>query len=77
MRRRRGKIVVTTEDLDRVRSQNLPKEVQVRDRDEMIAVQRELAAVPGTTVLIHDQECAAQKRRKRKRGQSRHRHPKW
>ncbi len=64
-----AKIVVTTDDLDRVRSQNLPKEVEVRDRDEMIAVQRELAAVPGTTVLIHDQECAAEKRRKRKRGQ--------
>ena len=63
------KIVVTTDDLDRVRSQNLPKEVEVRDRDEMIEVQRELAAVPGTTVLIHDQECAAEKRRKRKRGQ--------
>ena len=39
-----AKIVVTTEDLDRVRSQKLPKEVEVRDRDEMIAVQRELDA---------------------------------
>lgn len=63
-----AKIVVTTEDQRRVKSFKLPKDVQVRDRSSLADVQRELAEVTGVTVLIHDQECAAEKRRKRKRG---------
>ncbi|WP_179272991.1 MULTISPECIES: indolepyruvate ferredoxin oxidoreductase family protein [unclassified Rhodococcus (in: high G+C Gram-positive bacteria)] len=63
-----SKIVVTTEDRRRVKSFKLPKDVGVRDRDDLAEVQRELATVSGVSVLIHDQECAAEKRRKRKRG---------
>ena len=62
------RVVVTTEDRRRLKALDLPGGVQVRDRDDLVAVQQELAAVAGVTVLIHDQECAAEKRRKRKRG---------
>jgi len=61
-------IVVTTDDVRRTKALGLPAGVQVCDRAETIDVQRELAAVPGVTVLVHDQHCAAEKRRKRKRG---------
>ena len=42
--------------------------VTVRHRDELDAVQRELREIEGCTVLIYDQTCATEKRRRRKRG---------
>ncbi len=47
---------------------DLPHGVPVRLRDELDTVQRELRAVPGVSALIYDQTCAAEKRRRRKRG---------
>ena len=63
-----AKVVITSDAPSRLRG--LPRGVKVRHRDELPAVQRELARVPGVTVLIHDQECAAEKRRKRRRGKA-------
>ena len=40
----------------------------IHHRDELDKVQRELRATPGCSVLIYDQTCAAEKRRRRKRG---------
>jgi len=42
--------------------------LSIHHRDELDAVQRELREEPGTTILIYDQTCAAEKRRRRKRG---------
>ncbi|HEY0360026.1 MAG TPA: indolepyruvate ferredoxin oxidoreductase family protein, partial [Mycobacteriales bacterium] len=62
------RIVVTTEDTSRYRRVPLAGIASVRPREDLMAVQAELAAVPGTTVLIHDQQCAIEKRRARRRG---------
>ncbi|HMN84867.1 MAG TPA: indolepyruvate ferredoxin oxidoreductase family protein, partial [Bauldia sp.] len=45
-----------------------PLGTTVHHRDELDAVQKELARVGGLSVLIYDQTCAAEKRRRRKRG---------
>ncbi len=62
------KVVITTDDPRRHRGRTLPPGVSLRSRDDIVAVQEELAAVDGVTVLIHDQPCATELRRARKRG---------
>jgi indolepyruvate ferredoxin oxidoreductase len=42
--------------------------IPVAHRDELDTVQRELREEPGVTVLIYDQVCATEARRRRKRG---------
>ncbi len=45
-----------------------PERMTVHHRSQMDAVQRELRTVKGVSVLLYDQTCAAEKRRRRKRG---------
>jgi indolepyruvate ferredoxin oxidoreductase len=61
------RIIVTTDEPERYAGGRAGS-AQVRHRDDLLDVERELAATAGTTVLINDQECATQKRRLRKRG---------
>lgn len=61
---------ITTEDPRRYRGLKLPKGVAVSDRNEIVALQQRLSSIRGVTVLIHDQECAADLRRRRKRSRT-------
>nr|WP_229417655.1 indolepyruvate ferredoxin oxidoreductase family protein [Pseudoduganella buxea] len=64
------RIALVTEDLSRYTDRsNLPAIVTLHDRKEMDAIQRELRELPGCTVLIYDQTCAAEKRRRRKKNE--------
>ena len=61
-------VVVTDEPWKYPKDTEWPKGLTIHHRDELDAAQRELATVPGVSVLIYDQTCAAEKRRRRKRG---------
>ncbi|MCW3002334.1 MAG: indolepyruvate ferredoxin oxidoreductase alpha and beta subunit [Conexibacter sp.] len=62
------RVIVTTPEPDRYRDVVLDPIAKVRHRDDLPEVQRELKQSPGVTVLIHDDRCATEKRRLRKRG---------
>ncbi|MFC4005861.1 indolepyruvate ferredoxin oxidoreductase family protein [Nonomuraea purpurea] len=62
------RIVVTTPEPQTYRGVRLAANASVRHRDDLPEVEKELAAVGGVTVLIHDDRCAAEERRLRKRG---------
>src|SRR6266487_2978560 len=61
-------VVVTDEPWKYARREEWPRGLTIHHRDHLIPIQQELAAIPGVTVLIYDQTCAAEKRRRRKRG---------
>ncbi|MCX7180237.1 MAG: indolepyruvate ferredoxin oxidoreductase family protein, partial [Proteobacteria bacterium] len=62
-------IVIVTDGSERDYGRaDLPHGVALRHRDELDMVQRELREHPGVSALIYDQTCAAEKRRRRKRG---------
>jgi indolepyruvate ferredoxin oxidoreductase len=64
-----GRIVVVTDEPEKYDSRSdLAAETTVHHREDLDAVQRELREIPGVTILIYDQTCAAEKRRRRKRG---------
>jgi len=62
------RVVVVTDEPDKYPRDTLwPSGLTVHHRDDLIEVQKQLAAISGVTVLIYDQTCAAEKRRRRKR----------
>jgi indolepyruvate ferredoxin oxidoreductase len=61
-------VVVTDEPWKYAKDEKWPNGLTIHHRDDLITVQKELAEVSGVTALIYDQTCAAEKRRRRKRG---------
>jgi indolepyruvate ferredoxin oxidoreductase len=63
------RVVVVTDEPDKYPSGTVwPTGLTIHHRDDLNEVQKSLAEIPGVTVLIYDQTCASEKRRRRKRG---------
>ncbi|MBK9114477.1 MAG: indolepyruvate ferredoxin oxidoreductase family protein [Betaproteobacteria bacterium] len=65
-----ARVVVVSDEPDKYPSGYFASDIRIRHRDDLDAVQRELRDTPGVTVLLYDQTCAAEKRRRRKRGKA-------
>jgi indolepyruvate ferredoxin oxidoreductase len=64
-----SKVLIVTDEPEKFASrEGLPAEVAVHHRDEFDRLQKELRDTAGVTILIYDQTCATEKRRRRKRG---------
>ncbi|MBY6082317.1 indolepyruvate ferredoxin oxidoreductase family protein [Ruegeria arenilitoris] len=62
------RIAVVSDDISKFHHADFPSETTFHDRAELDTLQRELREIPGVTVLIYEQTCATEKRRRRKRG---------
>ncbi len=63
------KIIIVTDEPEKYDGvHGLPDGIGIQHRDTLDAVQREFREIAGTTVIIYDQTCATEKRRRRKRG---------
>ncbi len=62
------RIVVVTDEPEKYEGVGLAEGVAVFHRDELDRIQREMREIKGCTVIIYDQTCATEKRRRRKRG---------
>jgi indolepyruvate ferredoxin oxidoreductase len=64
------RVVLVSDDPSRHPNGSLPAGVRVEHRDALDRVQRALCETPGCTVLVYEQTCAAELRRRRKRGKA-------
>ncbi|MFA5488771.1 MAG: indolepyruvate ferredoxin oxidoreductase family protein [Candidimonas sp.] len=60
--------VIVTDEPEKYKGVELVGNPPVHHRDELDRIQRELRETEGVTILIYDQTCATEKRRRRKRG---------
>jgi indolepyruvate ferredoxin oxidoreductase len=63
-----SRLVIVTDRLEKYAGATLEAGVTVHPRAELDRLQREFRELAGTTVIVYDQTCATEKRRRRKRG---------
>ena len=63
-----GRIAVVSDDPGKFERKKFPPTATFNHRDDLDLIQRDLRGVKGVSVLLYDQTCAAEKRRRRKRG---------
>ncbi len=64
-----ARITIVTDEPEKYDGvQHLPEGIAIQHRDRLDLIQREFRELKGTTVIIYDQTCATEKRRRRKRG---------
>ena len=62
------RIAIVTDEPEKYEGADLVADVNVYHRTLLDQVQREMREIKGCTVIIYDQTCATEKRRRRKRG---------
>jgi indolepyruvate ferredoxin oxidoreductase len=63
-----AKTIVVTDEPEKYDGVTLAQGVTVHHRDELDTLQRQFREIKGCSVIIYDQTCATEKRRRRKRG---------
>lgn len=63
-----AKVVVVSDEPEKYESGYFPSDVEIHHRDELDPVQLDLRQIEGVSVMVYDQTCASEKRRRRKRG---------
>ncbi|MFB9148400.1 indolepyruvate ferredoxin oxidoreductase family protein [Roseovarius ramblicola] len=61
-------LAVVYDDKEDVDPKAFPQDIEFAERSDLMAVQERLAKVEGVSVILYIQTCAAEKRRRRKRG---------
>ncbi|WP_163932137.1 indolepyruvate ferredoxin oxidoreductase family protein [Paraferrimonas sp. SM1919] len=63
------KLVIVMDDINKYRGQfEFPQGIEIKHRDELDDIQKQMREIPGVTCILYDQACATELRRKRKRG---------
>ncbi|WP_323767266.1 indolepyruvate ferredoxin oxidoreductase family protein [Marinovum sp.] len=63
-----GKVFVVYDQKEDVDLEKFPNGVEIHERDEMENIQKQCREIAGVSAIVYIQTCAAEKRRRRKRG---------
>ena len=64
------KIAIVTDEIEKYKSiKNFAQGTRIHHRKELEIIQNEFKKIKGVSIIIYDQTCATEKRRRRKRGQ--------